>query len=160
MIFGVCFVLYSHSDMWKYPALVLYGRRRKMFIERQVMEKHLLGVKGTLVFCQICWMLARSRQFNWAFKTFQFFWMITSSGKQNDKEVETSFLRCMQMYMFVIYVQSQNIITSVSTIEENFLLNDYHFRGTGQYYELYYVTVCIIQSFQKSNPLIRRATCK
>ena len=60
-------------------------------------------------------MLARSRQFNtsWqaatpepnmargAFKTFQFFCMITSSGKQNDKEVETSFLHCMQMYMFV-----------------------------------------------------------
>ena len=41
--------------------------------------------------------------------------------------------------------RSQNIITSVSTIEGNFFLNDYYFRGTGQYY----VTVCIIQSFQK-----------
>ena len=36
--------------MSKYPALVLYGRRRKMFIERQVMEKYLLGGKGTLIF--------------------------------------------------------------------------------------------------------------
>ena len=31
--------------------------------------------------------------------------MITSSGEQNDKEVlETSFVRLMQMYMFVIEV--------------------------------------------------------
>ena len=41
--------------------------------------------------------------------------------------------------------KSQNIITSVSTIEGNFLLNDYHFRRAGQYY----LTVCILQSFQK-----------
>ena len=67
---------------------------------------------------------------------------------KNDKEVETSFVYFMQMYMFVPYrgmCRSQNIITSISTTEGNFLLNDYHFRGTGQYY----VTVCIIQSFQK-----------
>ena len=30
--------------------------------------------------------------------------MITSSGKQNDKEVETFFVHFMQMYMFVIEV--------------------------------------------------------
>ena len=61
-------------------------------------------------------MLARSRQIQHklaaatpeanvsrgAFKTFQFFWMITCSGKQKDKEVETSFVYLMQMYMFVI----------------------------------------------------------
>ena len=61
-------------------------------------------------------MLARSRKFNtnWqaatpepnvsrgACKTFQFFWMVTSSGKQNDKGVETSFVHFMQMYMFVV----------------------------------------------------------
>ena len=59
-----------------------------MFIERQVMEKHLLGGKGTLIFLSnMLSALARSRQFNtsWqaatpepnvsrgAFKTFQFF---------------------------------------------------------------------------------------
>ena len=30
--------------------------------------------------------------------------MITSTRKQNDKEVETSFVHLMQMYMFVIEV--------------------------------------------------------
>ena len=35
-------------------------------------------------------------------KTFQFFWIITSSGKQSDQEVETSFVHLMQMYMFDI----------------------------------------------------------
>ena len=31
--------------------------------------------------------------------------MINSSGKQNDKEVETSFVHFMLMCMFVIYVE-------------------------------------------------------
>ena len=39
-----------YSDMWKYSALVLFGQRRKMFNERRVMEKHLLGGKDTLIF--------------------------------------------------------------------------------------------------------------
>ena len=39
-----------------------------------------------------------------AVKTFQFFKMITISGKQSDKEVETSFDNLMQMYIFVIEV--------------------------------------------------------
>ena len=33
-----------------YSALVLFGQRRKMFIERQVIEKHLLEGEGTLIF--------------------------------------------------------------------------------------------------------------
>ena len=39
--------------------------------------------------------------------------MITGSGKQNDKEVETSIVHFMQMYTFDIlrYFRSKNIIT-------------------------------------------------
>ena len=39
-----------------------------------------------------------------AVTTFQFSRMITSSGKQNDKEVESSIVHFMQMQMFVIEV--------------------------------------------------------
>ena len=48
----------------------------------------------------------RTNDMSWeAVKTFSFFWMITSSGEQNDKEVlEASFVRLMQMYMLVIEV--------------------------------------------------------
>ena len=51
--------LYAIYNFWLYVSiftlicentLLLYGRRRKMFTERQVMEKHLLGGKGTLIF--------------------------------------------------------------------------------------------------------------
>ena len=43
------YILYIiNSNMWKYYALVMFWK--KMFIERRVMERHLLGGKSTLIF--------------------------------------------------------------------------------------------------------------
>ena len=50
---------YTIYNFWLYVSiftlicentLLLYGQRRKIFIERQVMGKHLLGGKGTLIY--------------------------------------------------------------------------------------------------------------